>query len=93
MSENYCKSRYCRYEIEHAHLLEKPIILVFIEHVPKKDMNLITREVFETFTRVQFEYEDGEPVLKPGWLPFCESIVQLICKTPPRNAEDDLYVL
>ena len=89
MSENYCKSKYCRYEIEHAHLLGKPIILVFIEHVPKKDMDLITKEVFETFTRVQFVFEDGQPVLKPGWHPLCESIIQLICQMSPRNAEAD----
>lgn len=78
MSKNYCKSKFCRYEIEHAHLLEKPIILVFIEHVPKDDMNLITREVFETFTRVQFVFEDGQPILQPGWQQVCESIIQLI---------------
>ena len=78
MSKNYCKSKFCRYEIEHAHLLEKPIILVFIEHVPKDDMNLITREVFETFTRVQFVFEDGQPILQPGWQQVCKSIIQLI---------------
>lgn len=89
MSENYCKSRYCRYEIEHAHLLGKPIILVFIENVPKKDMDLITREVFETFTRVQFVFEDGQPVLKPGWQPLCESIIELICQKSSRKAVVD----
>ena len=78
VSKNYCKSRYCQYEIEHAHLLAKPIILIFIEHVPEDNMNLITKEVFETFTRVQFIIEDGQYELRPGWDQLCESIIQLI---------------
>ena len=78
MSKNYCESRYCRYEIEHAHLLARPIILVFMERVPKENMNLICREVFQTFTRVQFVFENGQPVLKPGWKQLCDSILQLI---------------
>ena len=78
ISKNYFSSKYCRREIEHAHLLEKPIILIFIEHVPKEEMNLITKEVFETFTRVQFLKEDGQYKLEPGWQQLCESIIQLI---------------
>ena len=78
VSKNYCKSKFCRYEIEHAHLLERPIILIFIEHVREKDMNLITREVFQTFTRVQLVLEDGQYKLQPGWPQLCGSIVQLL---------------
>ena len=78
VSKNYCESRYCRYEIEHAHLLERPIILVFKEHVPEENMNLICKEVFQTFTRVQFVYENEQPVLKPGWQQLCDSILQLV---------------
>ena len=78
ISKNYCSSKYCRREIEHANLLEKPIILIFIEHVPKDEMNLITREVFETFTRVQFVKENDQYKIEPGWKQLCESIIQLM---------------
>ena len=78
VSKNYCNSKFCRYEIEHAHLLEKPIILIFVEHVPEDKMNLITKEVFETFTRVQLVSENGEYNLQPGWQQLCESIIQLL---------------
>ena len=78
ISKNYCSSKFCRYEIEHAHLLEKPIILIFIEHVPKDDMNLITRKVFETFTRVQFVVENDQYKLQPGWEQLSESVIQLL---------------
>ena len=79
VSTRYCNSRFCRYEIEHAHLLELPIILIFIEHVHVDDMNLVTKEVFETFTRVQFEMNnDGECKITPDWTKICESIIQLI---------------
>ena len=78
ISKNYCKSKYCRYEMEHAHLLEKPIILIFLEHVPVDEMNLLTREVFETFTRVQFLKENEQYKLEPGWKELSESIIQLM---------------
>ena len=79
VSTSFCKSRFCRYEIEHAHLLEMPIILIFIERVNEDDMNLITKEVFETFTRVQFAMDiDGEYRITPDWPHICESIIQLI---------------
>ena len=89
VSKNYCNSRYCRYEIEHAHLLGKPIILIFIEHVPEENMDLITKEVFETFTRVQFIMEDGQYEMRPSWDSVCESIIQLI--KPVKQTVNDLY--
>lgn len=78
VSENYCSSRFCHYEIEHAHLLKKPIILIFKEHVAEGSMNLVTREVFETFTRVRFVFEEGQYRIKPDWPNICESIIHLI---------------
>ena len=78
VSKNYCKSRYCRYEIEHAHLLQIPIILIFIEQVPEENMDLVTKEVFDTFTRVQLVLENGEYQLQPGWQQLCESVIQLL---------------
>ena len=78
VSKNYCRSRYCQYEIEHAHLLQRPIILIFTEHVPEENMNLITKEVFDTFTRVQLVLENGEYKLQPGWQQLCESVIQLL---------------
>ena len=79
VSTRYCKSRYCQYEIEHAHFLARPIILIFIERVNVEDMNLITRKVFETFTRVQLAKDnDGEYRIAPDWPKICESIIQLL---------------
>ena len=78
LSKNYCKSRYCQYEIEHAHLLNMPIILIIIERVEEDNMNLVTKEVFETFTRVQFVQDDGHYRLQPGWEQLCDSIIQLM---------------
>lgn len=77
-SEVYCNSRFCHYEIEHAHLLKKPIIWIFKEHVAEDSMNLVTREVFETFTRVRFIFEEGQYQIKPDWPYICKLIIHLI---------------
>ena len=78
ISNNYLKSRHCRYEIEHAHLLKRPIVLVFLEHVRKENMNSVTREVFETYIRVQIVFDEDHCRLEPGLQQLCESIVQLL---------------
>ena len=78
ISRNYCNSRFCHFEIDHAHLLKKPIILIFMEHVEEDAMNLATREVFETFTRTKFVLEDGQYKIKPDWPEICKAIIQLM---------------
>ena len=78
MSKNYCLSRFCQYEIEHAHFLKKPIILIFIEHVGVDAMNLVTKEIFETFSRVKFVIENGQYEIHPDWPEICQSIIQMM---------------
>lgn len=78
VSKNYCSSRFCHYEIEHAYFLKKPIILIFIEHVDVDVMNLVTKEIFETFSRVKFVTENGEYKIHPDWPEICQSIIQMM---------------
>ena len=78
MSENYCESNFCKFEIEQARVMEKPIILIFKEHVAEDKMNHVTKQIFRHFTRVKCVFEDGHARIQPDWTQLCEAIIQLM---------------
>ena len=78
MSKQYCLSHFCKFEIEQAHVMDKPIILIFKEHVNETDMNSVTREIFRNYTRVKCVIEDGQHTIQPGWNQICDAIIQLM---------------
>ena len=78
MSDNYCRSEYCKLEIEQARLKSKSIILIFLEDVNEGLMNNTLKEVFKKITRVRLVLEDGKYKLQPGWDRVCESIIQMM---------------
>ena len=78
MSLNYCQRDFCKFEIQRAFQMEKPIILIFIEEVPENEMTLVIREVFRNYTRVKFVSEDGINYrLEPNWEQVCKAVVEL----------------
>ena len=78
MSLNYCKSHYCKYEIEQARSMDLPVIMIFIEDVDEKEMSGVMKEVFRKFTRVKIVYDGDEFRSKPDWPIVCRSIIQLL---------------
>lgn len=78
MSKQYCLSHFCKFEIEQAHVMDKPIILIFKERVNETDMNSVTREIFRNYTRVKCVIEDGQHTIQPGWNQICDAIIQLM---------------
>ena len=78
MSRNFCKSFYCKIELEQARLMDKPVIMIFIEDVNEADMSDVMREVFRNFTRVKVVCEDGQYKAQPDWPSVCAAIIQLM---------------
>ena len=78
MSRNFCKSFYCKMELEQARLMDKPVIMIFIEDVNEADMSDVMREVFRNFTRVKIVCEDGQYKAQPDWPSVCAAIIQLM---------------
>ena len=78
MSQNYCKSDYCKLEIEQSRLMRKPIIIMVKEAVDEREMNAVTKEIFRHFTRIGFILEDGQVRLQRDWEDVCLSIIQLL---------------
>ena len=78
ISKNYCRSEFCRYEIEQAYLTRKNIIPMFKEMVDEHEMNETMLQVFRHFTRVNFAFEDGYYKIQPDWAQICESIIDLM---------------
>ena len=78
MSLNYCKSYYCKQEIEQARIMGKPMIMIFIEDVDEKEMSEPMKEVFRNFARVKIvDVGDGFKS-EPDWPFVCKSIIQLL---------------
>ena len=78
MSLNYCKSIYCKLEIEEARIMGKPVIMIFIEDVDVKEMSEVMKEVFRNFARVKIVNEGDEVRSEPDWPFVCQSIIQLL---------------
>lgn len=78
ITSDYCASNFCKFEIEQAHLMRKPIILILKEHVEERDMSPITKQVFQHFTRVKCVFEDGQHRIQPDWKEICDAIIQLM---------------
>ena len=78
MSQNYCKSFYCKLEIEQARLIGKPVIMIFMENVAENEMSEVMKEVFRNFTRVKIVLVGEQYQSQPDWTYVCQSIVQLM---------------
>ena len=57
---------------------EKPILLIFMEHVEEEKMNFIAKEVFRNFARAKIVQEGGEITIQPNWDQICDSIIKLL---------------
>ena len=78
LSNTFFKKPWCRNELYKAFCENKHIILMMWGKVNTKLMPRIVRNHFETYTRVHWSLESGEPVMTPGWDQLCEDIVRLI---------------
>ena len=78
LSKNYCKSEYCKHEIEQARLMRKPIVIISKEFVEESEMNGVIKETFKHFTRVIFRFEEDDFRLQQDWEYICQSIIQLL---------------
>ena len=78
MSRNYCKSEFCKYEVEQARLLGKPIIMIFKEKVEENQMSGVMKNIFHTTTRVTFHQHEDQYRVEPGWNVICRSVIQLL---------------
>ncbi|KAH3777926.1 hypothetical protein DPMN_179375 [Dreissena polymorpha] len=52
LSDNFCRSQFCCYELEKAFQLQKPIILMMKDKVDIRLMPPILRQLFNTYVRV-----------------------------------------
>ena len=78
MSLHYCKSIYCKLEIEQARIMGKPVIMVFIEDVDETEMSELMKEVFRNFARVKVVADGERYRSEPDWPIVCQSIIQLM---------------
>jgi len=81
ISRAFCASAYCKDELEQAHSLKRPIVLIFIEEVDEHDMGEIVHHLFKSKVRVQYRREGDQSVIKPDWSIVCTSVLQLIPDT------------
>ena len=78
ITSEYCASDFCKFEIEQAHLMRKPIILIFKEHVDEAKMNPVIKQVFQHYTRIKCVFENGQHRIQPDWKEICDGVIQLM---------------
>lgn len=77
VSRAFCRSANCRDELQFAHSMNKPIVLMFKEHVPEYVMTPVMRVLFKRFTRLSWKMENGEPKLSTSWDHLCRCLITL----------------
>ena len=78
ISRNYCNSDYCKYEIQEARRMEKPIFLMFIEEVDQNYMDLRIWGIIRNYLHETIILDNGEYKPRLGWKYFCNFILGLI---------------
>ena len=78
LSDTFIQKPWCRSEVHKAFCDEKPIILMMSGKINTALMPTALHKHYETFTRVHWTMEHGEPVMRPDWDHLCETIVGLI---------------
>ena len=74
----FCKSSWCKYEVRIACLENKPMVLMFWEEVDIKLLPAELRKFLPNLTCVYWNNLNGRLVMKPGWGKLCETIIGLM---------------
>ncbi|XP_045208901.2 toll-like receptor 4 [Mercenaria mercenaria] len=77
-SNNFCQSTYCQNELDQAYVKQKPIILMFIEHIDQELMTTTMKELYQRNVRILWTVENGEHKMKTTWENVCTSALDLI---------------
>ena len=77
LSETFVNKSWCRSEVHKAFLDEKPIVLMIKGKLDIKSMPKALRKHYETYTRVHWSEQHGEPIMRPDWDHLCQTIVGL----------------
>ena len=78
LTKAFCKSSWCRYEAQVAHLEKKPIVLMFWEEIDTKLLPVEFRKFLSQMTCVYWDYRNGRCVMRPRWTELCDTIVGLM---------------
>jgi hypothetical protein len=79
ISTNFCKSHFCCDEVMVAITANKPVILMFLEHVHEKNMPKSIYKHFNKTTRAKWSLtKSGTYVLTPNFNVLCSTILELI---------------
>ena len=74
----FCKSSWCKYEVRIACLENKPMVLMFWEEVDIRLLPAELRKFLPNLTCVYWNNLNGRLVMKPGWDKLCELIIELM---------------
>lgn len=80
VTNSYCESAFCNNELEQAHLLMKPIIIMLKEQVDENLMTPTMKLLFKSKVRILWETKNDEYVMKTTWKNVCSSMLDLIAE-------------
>ncbi|XP_052771248.1 toll-like receptor 7 [Mya arenaria] len=75
VTENFCRSQFCKREFEFATAMKIPVILMLKDEVDVDVMPAEMRMLFDTLTRFLWTETDGGFIIKTSWENVCRSLV------------------
>ena len=78
VSDNFCRSLYCRNEFDQAYLQRKPIVLMMLGNVNEELMMPTLKRLYKRDVRVLWKTENGQFVLTTSWENICSSILEKV---------------
>ncbi|XP_045215606.2 uncharacterized protein LOC123565903 [Mercenaria mercenaria] len=78
VSNNFLASNFCLSELDKAYEKRMPIVLMLKEQVDPDNMKSTLKTLYQNNTRILWNFENGEYVLKTSWENVCKSVLDLI---------------
>ena len=78
VSDNFCRSSYCRMEFDQAYLKKKPIVLMLLGHVDEELMMPTLKTLYKRDVRILWKNENGQFVLTTTWENVCSSVLEKV---------------
>ncbi|XP_060597178.1 toll-like receptor 2 [Ruditapes philippinarum] len=78
LSNNFCRSSYCRNEFDQAYMQRKPVVLMLLGNVEEELMMPTLKNLYKRDVRILWKIENEQVVLNTTWENICSSLLEKV---------------
>ncbi|XP_060597181.1 toll-like receptor 2 [Ruditapes philippinarum] len=78
LSNNFCRSSYCRNEFDQAYMQRKPVVLMMLGNVEEELMMPTLKNLYKRDARILWKIENEQVVLNTTWENICSSLLEKV---------------